>query len=81
MHVIFTNALYHTIKIFRAFEQHQFYKLPDLVKRTNQPVNYVKNALAKIATYRTAPPHKGFWELKPEYRNYAAKKEDMDADD
>uniref|UniRef100_A0A914DT90 General transcription factor IIF subunit 2 n=1 Tax=Acrobeloides nanus TaxID=290746 RepID=A0A914DT90_9BILA len=56
--------------IFHAFEKHQYYRLMDLQKLTNQPANYVKEILMEIANYNTMPPHKSMWELKPEYRSY-----------
>ncbi|VDM96856.1 unnamed protein product [Thelazia callipaeda] len=56
--------------IFHAFEKHQYYRLIDLQKLTNQPPGYVKEILTEIAIYNTVPPHKSMWELKPEYRSY-----------
>uniref|UniRef100_A0A0N5AZ69 General transcription factor IIF subunit 2 n=1 Tax=Syphacia muris TaxID=451379 RepID=A0A0N5AZ69_9BILA len=59
--------------IFHAFEKHQYYRLVDLQKLTNQPPGYVKEILMEIAQYNTVPPHKSMWELKPEYRSYGNK--------
>uniref|UniRef100_A0A914WIH6 General transcription factor IIF subunit 2 n=1 Tax=Plectus sambesii TaxID=2011161 RepID=A0A914WIH6_9BILA len=56
--------------LFQAFEKHQYYRLIDLQKLTNQPPGYIKEILNEIATYNTAPPHKSMWELKSEYRHY-----------
>uniref|UniRef100_F1LA52 General transcription factor IIF subunit 2 n=1 Tax=Ascaris suum TaxID=6253 RepID=F1LA52_ASCSU len=65
--------------IFHAFEKHQYYRLIDLQKLTNQPPGFVKEILTEIAMYNTTPPHKSMWELKPEYRNYGnVKKTDDD---
>ncbi|VDN50581.1 unnamed protein product [Dracunculus medinensis] len=61
--------------LFHAFEKHQYYRLIDLQKLTNQPPGYVKEILIEIAVYNTMPPHKSMWELKPEYRNYSQKKD------
>ncbi|KAK5986501.1 Transcription initiation factor IIF beta subunit [Trichostrongylus colubriformis] len=60
--------------LFHAFEKHQYYRLQDLQQLTQQPAGYVKELLTEIAVYNTAPPHKSMWELKPEYRDYAAQK-------
>ncbi|VDK55656.1 unnamed protein product [Anisakis simplex] len=64
--------------IFQAFEKHQYYRLIDLQKLTNQPPGFVKEILTEIAVYNTSPPHKSMWELKPEYRNYADVKKVID---
>ncbi|KAI6186631.1 General transcription factor IIF subunit 2 [Aphelenchoides besseyi] len=57
-------------EIFQAFEKHQYYRLADLAKLTNQPMTHVKDILTSIANYSTTPPHKNMWELKPEFRSY-----------
>ncbi|KAL3989815.1 Transcription initiation factor IIF beta subunit family protein [Acanthocheilonema viteae] len=64
--------------IFHAFEKHQYYRLIDLQKLTNQPPGFVKEILTEIATYNTMPPHKSMWELKPEYRNYRKDKKETE---
>ncbi|CDW57264.1 general transcription factor IIF subunit 2 [Trichuris trichiura] len=56
--------------LFQAFEKHQYYRLVDLAKITQQPPNYLKDVLCDIAQYNTMPPHRYTWELKPEYRHY-----------
>jgi len=56
--------------LFQAFEKHQFYKLVDLARITQQPPTYVKEVLSEIAQYNTGPTHRYTWELKPEYRHY-----------
>ncbi|CAD5231423.1 unnamed protein product [Bursaphelenchus xylophilus] len=72
-------------ELFQAFEKHQYYRLVDLQRITQQPANYIKEILTTIANYNTTQPHKNMWELKSEYRDYGNKKEeeedeDMDAD-
>uniref|UniRef100_A0A1I8ABB2 General transcription factor IIF subunit 2 n=1 Tax=Steinernema glaseri TaxID=37863 RepID=A0A1I8ABB2_9BILA len=68
--------------LFAAFQNHQYYRLADLQKLTNQPPNYLKEILVEIANYNTAPPHRSMWELKPEYRNYGCDQgEDNDEDE
>ncbi|KAK0411117.1 hypothetical protein QR680_005491 [Steinernema hermaphroditum] len=67
--------------LFAAFQNHQYYRLADLQKLTNQPPNYLKEILIEIANYNTAPPHRSMWELKPEYRNYKCDQNDEDDDD
>ncbi|MFH4984598.1 hypothetical protein AB6A40_011307 [Gnathostoma spinigerum] len=62
--------------IFNAFEKHQYYRLIDLQKLTNQPPGFVKEILTEIAVYNTMPPHKSMWELKPEYRSYGVVKDE-----
>jgi len=57
-------------EIFKAFEKHQYYRLADLQRITNQPANSVKEILTTIANYSATQPHKNMWELKPEYRDY-----------
>uniref|UniRef100_A0A0R3RG09 General transcription factor IIF subunit 2 n=1 Tax=Elaeophora elaphi TaxID=1147741 RepID=A0A0R3RG09_9BILA len=64
--------------IFHAFEKHQYYRLIDLQKLTNQPPGFVKEILTEIAVYNTMPPHKSMWELKPEYRNYRKDKKETE---
>ncbi|VDK81739.1 unnamed protein product [Litomosoides sigmodontis] len=64
--------------IFHAFEKHQYYRLVDLQKLTNQPPGYVKEILTEIAVYNTMPPHKSMWELKPEYRSYRKDKKETE---
>uniref|UniRef100_A0A5S6R4K1 General transcription factor IIF subunit 2 n=1 Tax=Trichuris muris TaxID=70415 RepID=A0A5S6R4K1_TRIMR len=56
--------------LFQAFEKHQYYRLVDLAKITQQPPNFLKDVLCDIAQYNTMPPHRYTWELKPEYRHY-----------
>ncbi|XP_065325179.1 general transcription factor IIF subunit 2-like isoform X2 [Gordionus sp. m RMFG-2023] len=58
--------------LFTAFEKHQYYSLKDLVKISEQPVTYIKEVLKEICDYNLKNPHKNMWELKPEYRHYAA---------
>lgn len=71
-------------KLFALFEKHQYYKINDLVKATNQPVTYLKEILKDVCTYNMKAPHKNMWELKPEYRHYKAEdkvEENEDKDD
>ncbi|TKR86376.1 hypothetical protein L596_010980 [Steinernema carpocapsae] len=67
--------------LFAAFQNHQYYRLADLQKLTNQPPNYLKEILVEIANYNTAPPHRSMWELKPEYCNYGQGQRDDDDED
>ncbi|KAL3320538.1 General transcription factor IIF subunit 2 [Cichlidogyrus casuarinus] len=57
--------------LFKAFEQHQYYAVKDLVLITRQPVSYLTEILREIAVCNNKPPHKFMWELKPEYRHYS----------
>jgi transcription initiation factor TFIIF subunit beta len=57
-------------KLFKAFEEHQYYNIKDLCKITNQPVPYLKEILREICTYNMKTPHRNMWELKVEYRHY-----------
>jgi len=70
--------------LFKAFEQHQYYNLKDLVRITNQPVGYLKELLKDVCNYCVKNPHKNMWELKPEYRHYEVdkpeEKNDSDSD-
>ncbi|XP_055979471.1 general transcription factor IIF subunit 2-like [Sorex fumeus] len=56
--------------LFAAFEKHQYYNIKDLVNLTLQPVVYLKEILNEIGIRNMKGPHKGLWELKPEYRHY-----------
>lgn len=56
--------------LFAAFEKHQYYNIKDLVKKTKQPVVYLKEILKEVCNYNLKNPHKNMWELKPEYRHY-----------
>uniref|UniRef100_A0A1B6C790 General transcription factor IIF subunit 2 n=1 Tax=Clastoptera arizonana TaxID=38151 RepID=A0A1B6C790_9HEMI len=56
--------------LFAAFEKHQYYNIKDLVKKTRQPVVYLKEILKEVCNYNLKNPHKNMWELKPEYRHY-----------
>lgn len=68
-------------KLFALFEKHQYYKINDLVKATNQPVTYLKEILKDVCTYNMKAPHKNMWELKPEYRHYKAEEKVEENDD
>jgi len=56
--------------LFRCFEEHQYWNLKDLIRKTDQPVAYLKQILKDICDYNTKNPHKNMWELKPHYRHY-----------
>ncbi|XP_075219556.1 general transcription factor IIF subunit 2-like [Lycorma delicatula] len=56
--------------LFAAFEKHQYYNIKDLVKKTRQPIVYLKEILKEVCNYNLKNPHKNMWELKPEYRHY-----------
>ncbi|KAF8564054.1 hypothetical protein P879_09252 [Paragonimus westermani] len=58
--------------LFKAFERHQYYAIRDLILLTKQPVTYLTEILKEIAIFNARAPHKNMWELKPEYRHYAA---------
>ncbi|KAF5401342.1 Transcription initiation factor TFIIF subunit beta [Paragonimus heterotremus] len=58
--------------LFKAFERHQYYAIRDLILLTKQPVTYLTDILKEIAIFNARAPHKNMWELKPEYRHYAA---------
>eukprot|EP01083_Nonionella_stella_P041714 112991_1 len=50
--------------ICRTFDRQRYYKLPDLVKLTNQPQNYLKEVLAKICDYHREGDHRFMYSLK-----------------
>uniref|UniRef100_A0AC35TI71 General transcription factor IIF subunit 2 n=1 Tax=Rhabditophanes sp. KR3021 TaxID=114890 RepID=A0AC35TI71_9BILA len=56
-------------EIFKCFEQHQYFYQKDLAKKLDQPGNFVGEVLNEIGIFNSQPPHKGMWELKPEYRS------------
>lgn len=56
--------------LYAAFEKHQYYNIKDLVKKTRQPIVYLKEILKEVCNYNLKNPHKNMWELKPEYRHY-----------
>ena len=66
--------------LFAAFEKHQYYNIKDLVRMTQQPINYLKDILKEICTYNMKAPHRNMWELKPEYRHYKTEEEKMNDD-
>ena len=45
--------------------------MKDLADLTNQPEEYIKLILQDIGKYNYNGPHRGMWQLKPEYSNYA----------
>lgn len=59
-----------TEQLFSIFQKHQYYKLPDLVKLTKQPVGYLKEILKEICDFNLSGLHKGTYELKSQYRYY-----------
>lgn len=58
-------------KLCGLFEKNQFYRMKDLADLTNQPEEYIKLILQDIGKYNYNGPHRGMWQLKPEYSNYA----------
>lgn len=60
--------------LFAAFEKHQYYNIKYLHSLTKQPMTYLKEVLQEICNYNSKNPHKGTWELKPEYRHYKQEK-------
>ncbi|KNC81849.1 hypothetical protein SARC_05854 [Sphaeroforma arctica JP610] len=69
--------------LFKAFEEHQYYALKDLVNITNQPQEFVKTTLRKLCVYHQKGKHKNLYELKPEYRagDIKGESETMEDDD
>ncbi|CAG2113890.1 unnamed protein product [Medioppia subpectinata] len=57
-------------KLFKAFENHQYYHLKDLQMLTGQPLSYLKIIVRELCVYNVKNPHKYMWELKPEFRHY-----------
>ena len=62
--------------LFCTFEEHQYYRIEDLVRITQQPMSYLKEILRMICKYNVKAPHKNMWELKPEYRHYKGQSND-----
>ncbi|KCZ77212.1 hypothetical protein H311_01780 [Anncaliia algerae PRA109] len=54
--------------IFRAFEKHKQWSVRDLADFTGQPLAYIQELLPDICNVNKKD-HKGFYELKPEFRN------------
>ena len=51
-----------------------------------QPVGHLKEILKELCDYNVKQPHRGMWELKPEFRHYQKeddpdKKDDLDSSD
>jgi len=72
--------------LFALFEKHQYYNIKDLVSSTRQPVGHLKEILKELCDYNVKQPHRGMWELKPEFRHYQKeddpdKKDDLDSSD
>jgi len=70
--------------LFALFEKHQYYNIKDLVTETRQPVGHLKDILKDLCDYNVKQPHRGMWELKPEFRHYQPeekKKTQLDSSD
>eukprot|EP00123_Amoebidium_parasiticum_P006706 comp17598_c0_seq1/m.17256 comp17598_c0_seq1/g.17256 ORF comp17598_c0_seq1/g.17256 comp17598_c0_seq1/m.17256 type:complete len:273 (-) comp17598_c0_seq1:428-1246(-) len=55
-------------KLFQLFREHQYYKITDLVAKTDQPQPWLKEVLKEIATYHSKGDYKNLWELKDMYK-------------
>lgn len=57
--------------LFKLFEKHQFYRIQDLVRLTQQPITHVKEIMREIGDFNLKYPNKNMWQLKEEYRHYS----------
>ncbi|KAI0243515.1 hypothetical protein L0F63_005853 [Massospora cicadina] len=53
--------------LFKMFTEHKFWLLKDLQKRTQQPMNHLKNILKNIAILNRKGKHHTLYQLKDEY--------------
>ena len=57
-------------KLFQLFREYEYYGLKDLVEKTNQPQEPLKEILREIGEFSTSEPHRNKWHLKKEYQDY-----------
>ena len=67
-------------ELFQLFEEKQFWTLSDINNEVQQPVVWLKQVLAGIATYHRKGEYRGYHELKPEFRNTALAAAEDDAE-
>lgn len=53
--------------LFKAFEQHAFWSIDDLVKKTQQPVAYLKQVLPEICDYIRIGEYRNCYQLKSQF--------------
>tara|TARA_Y100001958_G_scaffold154555_1_gene143708 strand:+ start:1367 stop:1717 length:351 start_codon:yes stop_codon:yes gene_type:complete len=54
--------------LFNLFENHKYWKLSDLVEKTQQPQRYLKKILEEICDYEKYGEHAEHWVIKEEWR-------------
>jgi hypothetical protein len=57
--------------LFEAFKEKPIWELEELVKETEQPVQYLKTILEEVADFTKKGKSKGTYSLKQEYRDVA----------
>jgi len=55
--------------IFTTFEKSTYFDLKTLEDETDQPTLYLKEVLNELCIYNKRGPHKGMYEIKPEFKN------------
>jgi len=55
--------------IFAKYEKKDFWKLKELNKEFRQPENFLKTVMKELAVYHKKGPHKGYYEIKKEYKS------------
>eukprot|EP01114_Cavostelium_apophysatum_P005094 TRINITY_DN1570_c0_g1_i4.p1 TRINITY_DN1570_c0_g1~~TRINITY_DN1570_c0_g1_i4.p1 ORF type:complete len:193 (-),score=46.17 TRINITY_DN1570_c0_g1_i4:61-639(-) len=58
-------------RLLKAFEKSERYDLKGLGYETKQSTPWLKDALTELCVYNKRGPHKGTYELKPQYKNKA----------
>ncbi|KAF8663853.1 hypothetical protein HU200_055188 [Digitaria exilis] len=61
-------------KLFKLFESQPNWSLKQLLQKTNQPEQFLKEILNEICVYNKRGPNQGTHELKPEYKKYTEDK-------
>lgn len=57
--------------LFKLFEQQPNWTLKELVQKTDQPEQFMKDLLKDLCVYNNKGAHQGSYELKPEYKRSA----------
>jgi transcription initiation factor TFIIF subunit beta len=58
--------------LFHLFERQTHWSLAGLLEQTKQPMQYLKDTLAQIATYNVRGPYKNLYELKAEFQKHSS---------
>jgi len=64
--------------IFGIFEKSTYYDIKSLATATNQPTGFLKDVLNDLCILNKRGPHKGMYELKPQYKNRSGQKEEKE---